>query len=56
MMMVSAKALKELENKRVVLNRSLLSNSDISDFEYESRLKIFYNISFVIYILPLLGY
>lgn len=43
MMMVSAKALKELENKRVVLNRSLLSNSDVSDFEYESRLKIFYN-------------
>lgn len=43
MMMVSAKALKELENKRVVLNRSLLSDSDVSDFEYESRLKIFYN-------------
>ncbi len=43
MMMVSSKALKELENKRVVLNRSLLSNSDVSDFEYESRLKIFYN-------------
>lgn len=43
MMMVSAKALKELEDKRVVLNRSLLSASDVSDFEYESRLKIFYN-------------
>lgn len=43
MMMVSAKALKELEDKRVVLNRSLLSTSDVSDFEYESRLKIFYN-------------
>jgi hypothetical protein len=43
MMMISAKALKELEDKRVVLNRSLLSASDVSDFEYESRLKIFYN-------------
>lgn len=43
MMLVSAKALKELEDKRVVLNRSLLSASDVSDFEYESRLKIFYN-------------
>lgn len=43
MMLVSTKALKDLESKRVVLNRSLLSATDVGDFEYESRLKVFYN-------------
>lgn len=43
MMLISSKAIKDLEEKRVVLNRSLLSASDVGDFEYESRLKVFYN-------------
>lgn len=43
MMMVSSKALSDLENKKVVLNRSLLSSNDVDDFEYESKLKIFFN-------------
>ncbi len=36
-------ALKNLKNKKVVLNKSLLSPQDVFDFEYESGLKIFYN-------------
>jgi hypothetical protein len=43
MMLISSKSLKDLEGKRVVLNRSMLSSSDVSDFEYESKLKILYN-------------
>ena len=35
--------LKHRENK-VVLNQSMLSSKDVLDFEYESRMKIFYNI------------
>jgi len=35
--------LKKLKGKRVILNQSLLSSKDVMDFEYESRLKIFYN-------------
>lgn len=33
----------KLKNKKVILNKSLLTNKDINDFEYESNLKIFYN-------------
>jgi len=36
--------LEKLKNKKVILNQSLLSNKDVSDLEYESGLKIFYNI------------
>lgn len=35
---------EELKGKKVVLNMSLLSNSDIMDFEYEGKTKVFYNI------------
>ena len=34
----------ELKGKKIVLNKSLLSNSDIMDFEYEGKTKVFYNI------------
>lgn len=43
MMLLGPKALKELQGKKVVLNQSLLSSKDVLDFEYESKLKIFYN-------------
>ena len=33
----------KLKNKKVILNKSLLSNKDVSDFEYESSIKVFYN-------------
>ena len=35
---------EELKGKKIVLNMSLLSNSDIMDFEYEGKTKVFYNI------------
>lgn len=37
-------ALKKLKNRKVILNKSLLSNQDVSDFEYESNIKVFYNL------------
>ena len=33
-----------LQGKKIVLNRSVLSNNDINDFEHESGSKVFYNI------------
>ncbi len=33
-----------LKGKKIVLNKSLLDNKDVMDFEYESRSQIFYNI------------
>ena len=35
--------LSTLAGKKVMLNQSLLSSKDVLDFEYESRLNIFYN-------------
>ena len=35
--------LNELKNKSIILNISMLSSKDINDFEYESKLKIFFN-------------
>ena len=35
---------EELKGKKIILNKSLLSNSDIMDFEYEGKTKVFYNI------------
>ena len=43
LMMVTPQTLKKLKDKKVILNKSLLGSRDVSDFEYESRLKIFYN-------------
>ncbi len=38
------KAFEPYRNKRLVLNKSLLSNHDILDFEYETNTKIFYSL------------
>ncbi|MEG1596900.1 MAG: hypothetical protein RR359_01335 [Bacilli bacterium] len=35
---------EKLKGKKIVLNKSLLENSDIMDFEYESKSKVFYNL------------
>ena len=43
LMLTNPKVFKELENKKVVLIKSLLSSKDVNEFEYESNLKIFYN-------------
>lgn len=40
---IDGKILDQLKNKKVVLNQSMLSSKDVLDFEYESRLKIFFN-------------
>lgn len=34
----------KLQDKTIVLNKSLLTNKDIGDFEYEARTRIFYNL------------
>ena len=41
---IKPKILLELRDKTVILCPSLLSDKDVKDFEYESRLKIFYNL------------
>ena len=43
LMMITPQALKTIKDKKVILNQSLLSSKDVLDFEYESKLKIFYN-------------
>lgn len=43
LMMVTPQRLKTIKDKKVILNQSLLSSKDVLDFEYEAKLKIFYN-------------
>ena len=43
LMMVTPQSLKKLKGKKVILNQSLLSSKDVLDFEYESKLQVFYN-------------
>lgn len=38
------RAFGEYKNKKIVLNKSLLSNHDVLDFEYETNTKVFYNL------------
>ena len=38
------KIFDKLRNKKIVLNKSVLDSKDVSDFEYESGSKVFYNI------------
>lgn len=44
LMVINPRLLTSIQGKKVVLNQSLLNNKDISDFEYETKVKIFYNI------------
>ena len=37
-------ALEKIKNNKIVLNKSLLSQSDVKEFEYEAKASIFYNI------------
>ena len=36
-----------MKNKKIVLNKSVLSPKDVSDFEYESGSKVFFNIPYL---------
>ena len=38
------RALEKLKNSKIVLNKSMLSNQDVKEFEYEAKVPIFYNI------------
>lgn len=37
-------ALEKIKDKKIVLNKSLLTMSDLKEFEYEAKVKMFYNI------------
>ena len=43
LMLVNSNIFKTLKDKKVILNQSLLSSKDVLDFEYESGLKVYYN-------------
>lgn len=43
LMIINPKILNDIKGKKVILNQSLLNQKDVTDFEYESGLKIFYN-------------
>ena len=45
LMVLNAAALQGLKDKKVVLNQSLFNATDIANFEYEARIKIFYNLA-----------
>ena len=45
LMTLNATALQGLKDKKIVLNQSLLSSSEIANFEYEARVKVFYNLA-----------
>jgi hypothetical protein len=38
---------EKLRDKKIVLNRSVLSERDVKDFEYESKSKVFFNIPYL---------
>lgn len=42
--MLNPKLINDIKGKMVVLNKSLLSESEIADFEVETRIKVYYNI------------
>lgn len=44
MMILNGKVLSQIKNKMIVLNKSLLTSRDIPEFEYESKVKVFYNL------------
>ena len=44
LMTLNAAALQGLKDKKIVLNQSLLSANDVANFEYEARVKVFYNL------------
>ena len=43
LMTVNPSALRNLKGKKVILNQSLLTNNELNEFEYEAKIKAFYN-------------
>lgn len=44
MIMLNKEVFKKLNGKKIVLNKSLLSSKDVSDFEIESNAKVYFNL------------
>ena len=44
LVLINPNIFKELQGKKIVLNKSLLQDNDIADFEVESNTKVYYNI------------
>ena len=44
LMLINPNVFKELSDKKIVLNKSLLNDSDIASFEVEADVKVYYNI------------
>lgn len=44
LMTVNPSALRNLKGKKIILNQSMLSRNEIGEFEYEAKIKSFYNI------------
>ena len=45
LLLIDRASLTKLKNKKVILNQSLLEPKDILDFEYEAKVKVFYNLA-----------
>lgn len=43
LMTLNGKVLATLKDKKIILNQSLLTSKDVLEFEYEAKLKVFYN-------------
>lgn len=43
LMLLNMKKLESVKNKKIMLNQSLLSSKDVLDFEYEAKIKVFFN-------------
>lgn len=43
LLMSNPRIFNELSDKKIILTKSLLSSKDVSDFEFESSVKVFYN-------------
>ena len=41
---INPKIINDIKGKKLILNKSLLSESEIADFEVETRIKVYYNI------------
>ena len=44
LMLLNAVALQGMAGKKIILNQSLLSKNEIKNFEYEARVKVFFNL------------
>lgn len=45
LMVLNASALQGLKDKKIILNQSLLGQADVANFEYEAKVKVFYNLA-----------